>query len=140
MQKLYGDKTIMKMAFITAALILGIGGLVAFNKTDASQNTDMSYGIQTIQNDVASGGQLLDVRTAEEYEQAHIDGAANLSLQDIQAGTMPSSAKDKPLYLYCRSGSRSSQAAKKLRAAGYQNVIDLGPMNSVQSIGGVIKT
>lgn len=130
----------MKMAFITIVLILGIGGLVAFNKTDASQNTDTSYSIQTIQNDVAGGGQLLDVRTADEYNQAHIDGAVNLSLQDIQSRTIPSSAKDKPLYLYCRSGSRSSQAAKKLQAAGYQNVIDLGPMTKVQSLGGVIKT
>ena len=130
----------MKMALITAALILGIGGLVAFNQTDAGQNTGASYNIATIQSDIAGGGQLLDVRTAGEYDQTHIDGAVNLSLQDIQAGKVPSSAKDKPLYLYCRSGSRSSQAAKKLRASGYQNVIDLGAMTKVQSIGGVIKT
>jgi rhodanese-related sulfurtransferase len=96
--------------------------------------------MQTIKDDISKGGKLIDVRTATEYESGHIDGAVNLSLQDIQAGTLPTAPKDKPVYVYCRSGNRSSQASATLKAAGYQNIIDLGTITHVQSIGGEIKT
>ncbi len=82
------------------------------------------------------GGQLLDVRTAEEYEAGHIEGAINLSLQDIQAGKLPDLSKDKTVYVYCRSGNRSKQAMTALTAAGYTQVKDLGAITHVQSIGG----
>ena len=137
----------IRLFIVIAVVLIGFGGLVlvaqSSNSNTNSQNATHSapaLSIQTIKDDIKNGGQLIDVRTAEEYTAGHIDGAINLSLQDIQAGTMPTAAKDKPIYVYCHSGNRAGQAATILKAAGYKNIIDLGAITHVQSLGGIIKT
>ena len=70
---------------------------------------------------------ILDVRTKAEFDQGHIPGAMLLPNENI--------GKEKPeelpeleklLFIYCRSGSRSKQAAQKLAALGYQNMYEFG--------------
>ncbi|WP_105204347.1 rhodanese-like domain-containing protein [Neobittarella massiliensis] len=75
----------------------------------------------------AGGVTLVDVRTAGEYAQGHIPGAI-LVPNDIIASRPPEKLPDKsaPIILYCRSGSRSKQAADKLLAIGYRQVYDMG--------------
>lgn len=70
---------------------------------------------------------VLDVRTAEEYAEAHIPGAVLLPNEEI-GDTPPAQLPDKgtEILIYCRSGNRSAQAAKKLAALGYTNVFDFG--------------
>ncbi len=128
----------MKLIGAIIAVFVVLGGIFMLSQNNSNPAEAATF--QKVQADIASGGQLLDVRTPAEYNGGHIDGAINLSLQDIQAGTMPTLAKDKPVYVYCHSGSRSSQAATALKAAGYQNIIDLGPMTHVEAIGGNIKS
>ncbi|MGH2719158.1 MAG: MBL fold metallo-hydrolase [Actinomycetota bacterium] len=67
---------------------------------------------------------LVDIRTAREYGDAHIDGAINLPLAQLteRLGDLP---EGQPLVVYCASGFRSSVAASLLRRAGIPNVIDL---------------
>lgn len=70
---------------------------------------------------------IVDVRTAEEYEAGHIPGALLLPLGDI--GDTPPALlpdMDAEILLYCRSGNRSGQAAKKLAAMGYTRIYDFG--------------
>ena len=70
---------------------------------------------------------LLDVRTPEEYEEAHIGGnAINIDvLQDsFESKTTSILPKDKKIALYCRSGKRSKKAANILAAKGYK-IIEL---------------
>ncbi len=133
-----------KIIFIAIIAILGLSGLYIVtqngNQTNSSTTNISTLSMQSIKDDVSKGGQLIDVRTASEYTSGHIEGAVNLSLQDIQAGTMPAVPKDKPVYVYCHSGNRSKQATASLKSAGYQNIIDLGAITQVQSIGGEIKT
>ena len=69
---------------------------------------------------------LLDVRTQEEFEQGHIPGAVCLPNEMIAADMPFPFAKDTELLLYCRSGRRSADAAKKLRDMGFTNVFDFG--------------
>ena len=107
-------------------------------QSNSTKTTVPTMTIQTIQTDIKSGAQLIDVRTADEYNTSHIDGAINLSLQDMQSGTMPNISKDKTIYVYCHSGNRSGQATTILKAAGYK-VTDLGAITHVQSLGGIIK-
>lgn len=69
---------------------------------------------------------VLDVRTAEEFKEAHIPGAINIdALQDefIEnvSSRIPSGSK---VALYCRSGRRSAEAASEMQQKGY-NVTDL---------------
>ncbi len=68
---------------------------------------------------------LVDVRTPQEFNSGYIDGAVNIPLQELaqRADEIPT---DQPVVLYCRSGSRSSNAARMLSKAGYEQVYDLG--------------
>ena len=69
---------------------------------------------------------LLDVRRQDEYNESHIAGALLLP-NELIGTTRPSELPDlnTPIYVYCRSGNRSLQAARKLAAMGY-TVYDFG--------------
>ena len=70
---------------------------------------------------------ILDVRTKEEFDAGHIAGAIlvpNETILDTQPELLPD--LDAEILVYCRSGNRSAQAAKKLIAIGYTNVVDFG--------------
>ena len=69
---------------------------------------------------------LLDVRTQEEYDEEHIPGAVCLPNEMIAADMPFPFSKDAEILVYCRSGRRSAEAAKKLRDMGFTNVSDFG--------------
>ena len=98
------------------------------------------HGIGQDEEAVASGAKLYDVRTADEFASGHFAKAENWSLQDMQAGKMPTVAKDTKIYVYCHSGNRSSQSAALLQQAGYTNVTDLHGVANVESLGGKLVT
>jgi rhodanese-related sulfurtransferase len=70
---------------------------------------------------------ILDVRTKEEYDEERIPNSVLLTLDEIEnkAGTILPN-KDIRIYVYCRTGRRSEQAAYKLIKLGYTNVYDIG--------------
>jgi rhodanese-related sulfurtransferase len=78
---------------------------------------------------VEQGERLVDVRTPEEFARRHIPGAVNIPLQDLDRRMGELEPKDRPIVLYCRSGSRSARAQRMLKQAGYASVYDLGPMS-----------
>ena len=60
---------------------------------------------------------ILDVRTQEEYEESHIPGAIlipNESIGTEKQEQLPD--MDQEILVYCRSGNRSAQAAKEIKA------------------------
>ncbi len=77
---------------------------------------------------VREGAKLVDVRTAAEYEEKHVEGAVNVPVDAI--GSRDLGPKDKPIVVYCQSGRRSARAAETLRSRGYVNVYDIGGMSS----------
>ena len=78
---------------------------------------------------VADGAQLLDVRTGVEFRQGHLDGALNIPVDQLNR-RMDEVARDRPVVIYCRSGARSSRAARMLQGEGITDVHDLGPMTA----------
>ena len=130
----------MKFAAVILLVVVVAGGFIFLSpKADNKvSTTSPTLSIQTIQNDVSKGAQFIDVRTPEEYVAGHIDGASNMSLQDMQGGTFPAVSKDTHIYVYCHSGNRSSQATAILKSAGFTNVTDLGAITHVESLGGKI--
>lgn len=70
---------------------------------------------------------IVDVRRADEYETGHIPGAINIANESI-TDTAPAELPDRNavIYVYCRSGNRSKQAAAKLANMGYTNIIEFG--------------
>ena len=74
---------------------------------------------------------ILDVRTVEEYTQAHIPGAICVPNETIGTDEIPElSDKEQLILVYCRSGNRSRQAAGKLVKLGYTNIVEFGGINS----------
>ena len=74
---------------------------------------------------------ILDVRTQEEYETAHIPGAICIPNETIGTGDIPQLPdKDQLILVYCRSGNRSKQASEKLAKQGYTNIVEFGGINS----------
>jgi len=71
--------------------------------------------------------QLVDVRTANEYNSGHIKNAQNIDYFKTAAfiTAVEELDKEKPVYLYCRSGNRSQRAATKLDSLGFKQIYDL---------------
>lgn len=70
---------------------------------------------------------ILDVRTEAEFAEAHIPGAVCIPNETI--GTEEISGlpdKDQLILVYCRSGNRSKQAARKLADLGYTGIVEFG--------------
>lgn len=95
---------------------------------DIFKPKDINMGIKEYQ--TVSGAVLLDVRTPQEYREGHIPGSKNIALQSISKVSSVAENKDTPLYVYCYSGSRSSQAVRMLQRMGYTNVINIGGISS----------
>ena len=77
--------------------------------------------------DSQDGYVILDVRTQEEFDEAHIDGAILIPDYEI-SDKAESVLKDKNqlILVYCRSGRRSKLAAEELVKLGYTNVKEFG--------------
>ena len=73
--------------------------------------------------------ELIDVRTRVEFAERHASPAKNIPLSELDPdAVMARHAEtfgDQPLYLICQSGKRSSQAAEKFVAAGYDGIINV---------------
>ena len=85
---------------------------------------------------------LLDVRSTAEYRAGHIKGASSLPLDELSTENItdsigaPKAGTDEPLYLTCKAGLRSQQAAEKLNEAGYDNLVLLeGGTDVWQEVG-----
>lgn len=69
---------------------------------------------------------IIDIRTPQEFSQGHIEGAININYYDHsfmeQIGKYD---KSKPIFLYCRSGNRTSSATAKIAKVGFEEVYDL---------------
>ena len=75
--------------------------------------------------------QLLDVRTPKEIKEGFIETAkfADYFDDDFYSKAIHQLDKSKSVYLYCRSGNRSSKSAKILQKEGYEVYNVLGGYN-----------
>ena len=74
---------------------------------------------------------FVDVRRADEFELGHIKGAVNIPLSQLEekaAALLPDLSRE--IIVYCRTGSRSLEAANILLDLGYKNVYDMGSITS----------
>jgi rhodanese-related sulfurtransferase len=77
---------------------------------------------------VKEGALLLDVRSPGEFATGHVDGAKNIPVNELGAKAKALGPKDKPIILYCASGTRSAMARGMLKAQGFTQVFNLGAM------------
>jgi len=83
---------------------------------------------------VEQGAVLLDVRTEEEFDDEHLDGAAHIPVQQLKGKMgkvkeLTGGAPTKPIVVYCASGARAGTAKEMLTEAGHTKVTNLGGMD-----------
>lgn len=131
------------IAIIIIAVLICIGCFIyktnKTNKTTTSNSTATTNGAKTNEirhvsmNDIVKIMEenrdyvIVDVRTPNEYKEGHIPNAINIPNETINE-TVYNKLKDKNqlILIYCRSGSRSRQAAYKMQKLGYTNLVDFG--------------
>lgn len=70
--------------------------------------------------------QLLDVRTPEEFSVEHLENAKNVNWNGTDfVANAEKLDKSKPVFLYCKVGGRSAQAANKLAELGFKEIYNL---------------
>ena len=118
---------------LTAVLILTGCGSSADDKTVGDKKTyrQVSPEEAAAMMEEETDYIILDVRTQEEYETAHIPGAICIPNETIGTEDIPELPdKDQLILVYCRSGNRSKQASEKLAKQGYTNIVEFGGINS----------
>ncbi len=70
--------------------------------------------------------QLIDIRTSQEFQSGHLKNAININYFDRDfLSKINQLDKNKEVYIYCRSGNRTSSAIRKLKDLGFPKIYDL---------------
>jgi phage shock protein E len=80
---------------------------------------------------IAAGAKIIDVRTPGEFAEEAFPGAVNIPLNTVADKLDELGAKDKPIGLYCASGARSAAAARVLKKAGFTDVVNAGGLDDM---------
>ncbi len=106
-----------------AVAVVSTFGLSACGSSNSASSSD-----STIVNlELVPAGNVIDVRTAAEFSEGHVQGARNLDVQNGDfAAALETLDKSASYNVYCRSGRRSATAVELMRNAGFTNVVDLG--------------
>ena len=95
----------------------------ASSGSSAIQNVNAEEFLSTIS---SANVNIIDVRTAEEFNSGHVKGAVNLSVESGQFDAALSDLDKSAQYaLYCRSGRRATIAAEKMADAGFTSIVNL---------------
>lgn len=89
--------------------------------------------------DVEKGAKFYDVRSEDEFNAGNFGITDSLPIAELEAGILPELPKDTKIYVHCLRGIRSAKAVEILREAGFSQVYDLGGIEEVEAIGGVIQ-
>jgi phage shock protein E len=79
--------------------------------------------ISKLQKKISRNIQLVDVRSAKEFQEGHIGNAINIEFDAPDfAQKIQQLNKNKRVYLYCRTGKRSAKAAQKMDTLGFRKL------------------
>ena len=132
----------LKLNYLAALLFSFFLVSCQASNTGQEQNQHSERSVETNQDQIAvslevdqwnakmqeTPGVIIDVRTPGEFEQGYIEGA---HLADVTSASFAESinalgvSKDSPVYVYCRSGSRSKKAMSILESQGYTTIYEL---------------
>ena len=120
MDTLDGMKIRRMMMAIVVVPTLALSSCGSSNSTSSSDSTIVNL-------ELVPAGNVIDVRTAAEFSEGHVQGARNLDVENGDfASALETLDKSATYNVYCRSGRRSATAVEMMRNAGFINVVDLG--------------
>jgi phage shock protein E len=87
---------------------------------------------------IAAGAVVIDVRTADEYADAHLSQAINIPVQELpgriaEIDALVAGDRTRPIVVYCAAGSRAAKAKAQLDVAGYSNVVNGGGLGDLRA-------
>lgn len=115
------SKRSIVLVFILTTLIIMFG--IFKNVLGQQDNSQLNEALQ-------NGAFLVDVRSPMEFASGSAKGAVNIPLDRIH-GQLAKFRGKQSIVVFCRSGSRSSQARSILINNGFQNVINGGTWQNV---------
>lgn len=116
----------LKLNWQWAALAVASGAWLLFdfirNKGDKTLLSPVEATLLINREDAV----IVDVRDETEFVRGHIPNARHLPLADLarRSGELEK-FKNRPIILYCASGSRSANALAQLRKAGFEKLFNL---------------
>ena len=130
-------KKLLHLALIAAAIAAPLASQAAPKKAaHAKKATPMkkaaaaatgAAAAQTAAQPARAQGVWIDVRSPEEFNEGHLQGAVNVPHEQIASQIARISPdKNAPVNLYCRSGRRAEVALQELKKLGYTNVTNHG--------------
>ena len=122
---------IRKASFLFATALLGI--FPVFSSCSSPSQTKDTTPVMSL----TPAPVVIDVRTAAEFAEGHVQGAINLDIESGAFQAKLASLDASVAYaLYCRSGRRSAIATEQMTTAGFTEVRDLGALEpAAQSLG-----
>ncbi len=111
------------------------GGFEAWKQAGKEVDTIQTVSAEELARHMQKGKvNILDVRKESEYNNEHIENAANLPLDHINEN-MGRIDAGKTYYVHCASGYRSMIFASIMKARGFHNIIDVkGGFKAIKSV------
>lgn len=107
--------------FSTAKDITNYAGYIGSNLINEEYK---QVNVDKVRELVENNNFIIDVREPSEYKRGHIKGAVNIPLSELR-NRVSEVPKDIPVYLHCRTGQRSYNAALALQNLGYNNIFNI---------------
>lgn len=99
---------------------------------EAAEQVDGSDALALIED----GATVVDVRTPQEFDTGHVDGALNIDLQsDTFLEEVRSLPSDESYVVYCATGNRSAQATALMVEEGFTELSDAGGLLDLAAAG-----
>lgn len=88
--------------------------------------------------DIAQVTNVIDVRTVEEYNAGHLEGALNIPVETSDfTGTASQLNPDGKYIVYCKSGRRAGLALDTMTQLGFTDVTNLGSLENAATVTGL---
>lgn len=115
----------LKMKKIISILLISLLFISCKGQTsEAIQTIDAKSFAEKLK--ITKNSQLVDVRTPEEFAVEHIENAVNINWNGSDfVAKISNYDKTKPVFVYCKVGGRSGQAAQKLAELGFSQIYNL---------------
>lgn len=118
-----------KRLVLTLVVIIAVSALIIYYTQVHLPSTTISFGDVTVEEAkslVESNVSLIivDVRTREEYDSGHIEGAILIPVSELE-GRINELSKEEEFLIYCRTGNRSSNSVNILKANGYTKIFHM---------------
>ena len=126
-----------RLALALIAVVVAAFGVAACgsDSDSGSDSGEPSPGEEAAAAALESDRTVIDVRTPQEYDAGHVEGAELIDIQGPDFSDQVAALDTEGEYVvYCRSGNRSAAAAAQMEAAGL-DVLDGGGLDDMVAAG-----